>query len=344
MRRVAAALLGVMIVIAGQAHGLTVATSVIVAPSPALVAVNPVKGFVYVASYGPPGPGGDVVTVLNASGPVPVPIGSIPVGVDPYGIDVNPITNKIYVANYGSDSVSVLDESSAPPTVKPIPGIPKAAGVAVNAVTNRIYVVSASTGTLHVLDGFTDTVIAVIPITSPSAKPLLVEVNPVLNRVYVPEYGGGKLHVIDGFTNTALAAIPMPPFAYGSPLGGVAINLITQDVYVTNEKGGVYLVDGLTHTIKASAPVGLPGALPFGTWGIEVNPLKGHVYVVQFHTNTVHTFDSASLAPLGFVATGPIPAPPSPTSGPHFSALNLLSGSLYVTNLLAGSISVITDP
>lgn len=343
-RRAAVVFVAGLMLAGAPARALTVAASVAVAPKPELIAVNPIKNFVYVASYGAAGPGGDLVTVLDASGPVPIAVGSIPVGVDPYGIDANPLTNKIYVANFGSGSVSVIDESIAPPSVKTIPGIPKAAGVAVNVVTNRVYVVSAATGSLHVIDGLTDSVAAVVPVTTASKAPLLVEVNPVLNRIYVPEWLGGALHVLDGFTNTVVASIPLPPFAYGSVLGGVAIHPVTQDVYVTNEKGGVYLVNGLTHALKAMAPVGLPGALPFGTWGIEVNALKGHAYIAQFHTNTVHIVDAMTLAPLGFVATGPIPTPPAPTSGPHFTALNPLDGKLYVTNELAGTVSVVTDP
>ncbi|MGH2830145.1 MAG: hypothetical protein ACRDJM_06650, partial [Actinomycetota bacterium] len=261
-----------------------------------------------------------------------------------YGIDVNVITNKIYVANYGSASVSVLDASSSPPAVSTIPGIPGAAGVAANPLTNRIYVVSAATGSLHVIDGLTDTVSAVVPIAPPSKAPLLVEVNSILNRIYVPEWLGGTLHVFNGFDNSHIAAIPLPPMAFGSVLGSVAVHPITQDVFVTNEKGGVYRLNGLTHALMAMGPVGLPGALPFGTWGVEVNALKNHVYVAQFHTNTVHVLDALSLAPLGFVATGPIPVPPSPTSGPHFTALNPLDGKLYVTNELAGTVSVIVDP
>lgn len=325
-----------------RADALAVAATVPVGSHPELVAVNPIKNFVYVASYGSPGPGGDVVTVLNAAGPVPVPIGTIPVGVDPYGIDVNILTNKIYVANFGSGSVSVLNEATAPPTVTTIPGIPGAAGVAVNSVTNLVYVISA-TGTLFVINGLTDTIQAVTSLASPGSGTFLVEINPVLNRVYVPEYAGSELHVLDGLTLSPIATVSgFPPFAFGSPLGGVAVNPLTQDLYLTNEKGGIYLIDGLTHAIKDSAPIGIPGSLPFGTWGVEVNVLKGHVYVVQFHTNTVHVLNASTLDHLGFVATGPSTV--SPTTGPHFSALNPLTGQLFVTNLLAGTVSVISDP
>ena len=34
---------------------------------------------------------------------------NIPLGKDPRDIAINPITNKVYVANYGNNSISVID-------------------------------------------------------------------------------------------------------------------------------------------------------------------------------------------------------------------------------------------
>ena len=39
-------------------------------------------------------------------------IATIPVGSNPWIVDANPVTNKIYVANRGSDNVSVIDGST----------------------------------------------------------------------------------------------------------------------------------------------------------------------------------------------------------------------------------------
>lgn len=343
--RIVLAVLAAVTLVAGPAEALTVIHTASVDPEPALIAVNPLTKKVYVAGTGwmsGPGTPGNAVTVIDASLSPPAVIGSVPVGVYPYGIDVNIVTDKIYVANYGSGTVSVLDEATAPPTVTTIAGIPFPAGVAVNPVTNRIYVVSASTGSLFVINGSTDTISAVLPISAPSTAPLLVEVNPILNRIYVPQWHGGLLHVFDGLQNTHVAVVPLPDVGFGTDLGGVAIHPVTQDVYVTGEKGGIYRLDGLTHALEGTSPVGPPGVLHFGTWGVEVNALKGHVYVAQFHTNSVHVLDASTLAPLGMVLTGP----PStgPTSGPHFTALDPLSGRLFVTNELFSTVSVITDP
>ena len=51
---------------------------------------------------------------------------------------VNPITNQIYVANYGSNTVTVIDGATNNTTTVAAGTIPYA--VAVNPNTNKIYV------------------------------------------------------------------------------------------------------------------------------------------------------------------------------------------------------------
>ena len=341
--RAALALVALVSSIAFRADALTVLSATAVGPKPALITVNPLTKKAFVAAPGATGPGspGDVVTVLDTAVSPPAVTASIPVGVDPYGIDVNIVTNKVYVANVGSGTVSVINglTSAVTATILSIPG---AAGVAVNPVTNRVYVMS-TIGAIFVINGVTDTLLGPpMPVIPPGKTAFLVEVNPVLNRVFVPEWIGGVLHVLDGLTLAHIAAVPLPPFGFGPTLGGVAVHPLTQDIYVTNEKGGLYRLDGFSHALLAMTPVGIPPALPFGTWGVEVDAVKSHVYVAQFETNSVHVFDATSLAPLGFVLTGP--AGPGPTSGPHFTALDPLAGKLYVTNELASTVSVVSDP
>src|SRR5687768_1362322 len=66
-------------------------------------------------------------------------------GQDPRAVAVNPITNKIYVANWQSANVTVID--GATDTVDgevPVGSFPIA--IAVNPNNNRIYVASQGTG------------------------------------------------------------------------------------------------------------------------------------------------------------------------------------------------------
>ena len=58
-------------------------------------------------------------------------VATVAVGSNPYGVAVNPNTNRIYVANYGDDTVSVIEDVPSPtptPTRTPTPR-PTAHGV-----------------------------------------------------------------------------------------------------------------------------------------------------------------------------------------------------------------------
>src|SRR5258706_201998 len=73
-----------------------------------------------------------------------VVIATVPVGSGPDGVGVNATTNRIYVANFGGSSVSVID--GATNTVFATVGVGNnPEGVSVNETTNRIYVANHAT-------------------------------------------------------------------------------------------------------------------------------------------------------------------------------------------------------
>src|SRR5690349_21508662 len=90
-------------------------------------------------------------------------VATIGVGDLPLGVGVNAITNRIYVANAGSNAVSVIDgvTNTVVATVAVGTG---PLGVGVNAITNRIYVANAGSNAVSVIDGVTNTVVATVPV------------------------------------------------------------------------------------------------------------------------------------------------------------------------------------
>ncbi len=63
---------------------------------------------------------------------------TVSAGTGPVSVAVNPVTNKIYVANSGSNNVTVIDGATNSTTTVSAGTGPRA--VAVNPVTNKIYV------------------------------------------------------------------------------------------------------------------------------------------------------------------------------------------------------------
>src|SRR5437879_1886640 len=68
-------------------------------------------------------------------------ITTIPVGSTPYHAAVNPNTNRIYVANYGSNNVSVIDGATSS-VIATIPVGNSPYDVAIDLTNNKIFVVN----------------------------------------------------------------------------------------------------------------------------------------------------------------------------------------------------------
>src|SRR5215813_2222225 len=80
---------------------------------------------------------------------------------------VSPLTNKIIVANSGSNTVSIIDSDSGNATNIPVGTFP--VQIAVSPTTNKIYVTNYRSNNLSVLDGFTNSKIGNISVgKSPS--------------------------------------------------------------------------------------------------------------------------------------------------------------------------------
>ena len=209
--------------------------------------------------------------------------GLFPVGSSPIAVAVNPVTNKVYVANYGSNTVTVFDGATNATPAVTVGSNPVA--VAVNPVTNKVYVANYGGTTVTVIDGATNATTTV----TVGGKPIAVAVNPVTNKVYVANYDSGTLTVIDGATNVPLAV------TVGSRPAAVAVNLVTNKIYVANYGGTsgttVTVIDGATNATATVTAGTAPDA-------VAVNPVTNKVYVANYGGNTVTVIDGDAHQPI----------------------------------------------
>ena len=113
-------------------------------------------------------------------------------GASPGAVVVDPITNRIYVANQGRNTVNVIDGASGT-VIATVPTGRLPYALDLNPLTNKIYVVNQTDSTLTVIDGTGNTVSATLPTGS---APSGVAVNPVTNQVYVSNRGSANVTVI----------------------------------------------------------------------------------------------------------------------------------------------------
>lgn len=133
--------------------------------------------------------------------------GTTTVGTDPTGIAINAAGTKVYVANYNTNNVSVINTStntvSATITVGTGPR-----KVAVSPDGAKVYVTNSTAGTVSVITTSTNTVTATVTV---GANPRGIAVSPDGAKVYVCNRGasdnGTTVSVIATSTNTVTATI-----------------------------------------------------------------------------------------------------------------------------------------
>jgi YVTN family beta-propeller protein len=245
--------------------------------------------------------------------------GTITTGTYPAAVAVNPVTDKVYVANANSNSVTVIDgATNAVASTVPVGTNP--AAVAVNPVTDEVYVANFGSNTVTVIDGATNAVASTVAVgTNPEA----VAVNPVTDQVYVADKNSNTVTVIDGAKNTVASTVTV-----GTNPEHVAVNPVTDQVYVANfsSSGTVTVIDGATNAVASTVTVGLyPDAM-------VVNPVTDQVYVANYDSSTVSVIDGATNTVASTVAVG---------KAPDAVVVNPVTDQVYVANYSSGNVSVI---
>ena len=253
---------GTVYIIDGESHSVIDSIQLTVPLGPNGVAVNTEMNKIYVANgwMGGGYMGRDVTVIDGTSNTI---ITTVRVGYMPYGIDINPVTNRLYVANNYSNSVSVID-GSTDTLIKNI-YLGNALLVAVNFQTNRIYATDGSSphiaDRVTVIDGATNTVIDNIPI-----DPYGLAVNSLTNRVYISD-SAGNLNVLDGADNSIVATLPL-----GGQPKQVGVNPYNGRVYVYNRyDGNAYVIQDITPALQVTIdikPGSYPNAVNLGSYGL----------------------------------------------------------------------------
>ena len=200
-------------------------------------------------------------------------------GSGPRGMGINIVTNRIYAANEGNNTIQVINgaDNSVITTVPVGAGIGIDRGsVAVNPLTNKIYVVSQTTNTISVIDGVTN-IATTVPV---GLQPYYIAVNPATNKVYVSNRSSHNVMVINGTTNAITATIT----GIGAFPDTIAINPKTNKIYVNQSE-----IDGVTNAVMPVA--GVVGRLV----GVNPNNNKVFYYNPSFPgSGSVSVFDATS--------------------------------------------------
>jgi YVTN family beta-propeller protein len=272
-----------------------------------------------------------IAITAEAQSVVPI-IPSIPVGASPLAVVTNPNTNRIYVANHGSNSISVIDGGSMSVIANIAIGH-SPVDLAINPSVGLLYVATSDGSHLVIrIDTTTNTVVGSTNVgadqTGISVVPL-PSFAPGGDKKYVSLAGGTHVAVIDG-TQTLLVGAGYPVVVGNAPLGSdVNIGVATPQVYVANSTDGtVSQIDSVADTVAHTIAVGV---LPTD---VAVDPVTGQVWVVNATDHTVSEIDAATNAVTHTIGVGTDPIGVSADS---------VTGKVYTANNGANSVSVIDE-
>jgi YVTN family beta-propeller protein len=193
--------------------------------APGGIAANPATNRIYVTDGGSASSPGAVWVIDGNTNKVAATIATSVKGFK--AIAVNRASNKVYVANQGAASVTVIDgATNAVSATVQVPGCPT--GIDVNPYLNRIYVSSQcgqSGDNIYVIDGATDTLTSIVMQLAGVAGS--VAVDPINNQIYAAvSKAAFTTELFDGRTNqllgtnasvSALSVDPYVPLLWGLP-------------------------------------------------------------------------------------------------------------------------------
>ncbi|TEX50137.1 MAG: hypothetical protein B7C55_12200 [Actinomycetales bacterium mxb001] len=294
---------------------------------------------------------------------------TIRVGSGPQGVAVDSADDVVYVTNADSDSMSIIDGTTAT-VAATVDGFSEPVGVAVNEADDIVYVANADDSSVVSISGSGRGTRTTVPIGGLGWD---VAVDQDDDTVYataaLPQGDSGSLAVIDG-TRQSLSSVVA--FAGLSPLA-VAVSDRSNRIYVTGqntvgaaaldgvtlaiddtiplvgsywdvaiheeddtayfpnyqEQGSFAIVSGRTSQVMSNEPLAWP-------WGVAVSQAADLVYVARGPTNTVSVLDATTGAQaIPSLAVGRFPiAIAVDQSGPNV-------GTVYVANSDDISVSVL---
>jgi YVTN family beta-propeller protein len=142
----------------------------------------------------------DVSRATNSTLPKNVVVATIAVGSGPSGIVVSPNNAFVYVANYSSNTVSVINTATNEVTDITVGAQPE--HVAITPDGRTLYVTNSVDGTVSAISTNSNTVSAVLAV---GHHPDGLAVNPKLQEAYVANYADGTVSIIDTATNQVLS-------------------------------------------------------------------------------------------------------------------------------------------
>ena len=194
--------------------------------------------------------------------------------------------NFAYVANFGDNTVSVINTATNQVTVPAIAVGSIPFGIAVTPNGKFAYVTNFGSNAVSVIDTGTNAV--TVPAIIVGSSPKGIAITPDGNSVYVANSGSNTVSVIDTGTNTVIGA----PIAVGNSPVNIAITPDGKFAYVTNSISNTVSIINTSTKAVSTIPLPFPFGFNLNPSGIAITPNGNLAYVTSTAFGTVLVIDT----------------------------------------------------
>jgi len=282
----------------------------------------------------------------------------IQTGASPVALTINQVTNRIYVANSDSGTVSVLD-GATDAVLTTLDVGPNPYVLVADQLSNKIFLSNTFSDKLTIIDGATN---SITKLKAVSANVLAVDEK--LSKIYLLGYEDENLNVFDeksltfsrikiGMHQWSIAIDPATHMAYVTrsgyaelaainPLTGsvtkiptgatpcaVALNPATKTLYVSNHTDdSVTTIDATNYAVIATIKVG------HRPQGIAVDPIRNRIYVANRNDNSISVIDGSKNQVTKTLPVG---------SNPFALVVNPKTGQLFAATIAGPPLELISE-
>ncbi len=250
--------------------------------------------------------------------PIPLLI-ALPAGAEPVAAVVDDVRNRVYVANHGNDTVTVIDGQTSQ-IIATIPVGVDPTDITFDIATNKAYVANNGATTVTVIDGHLLAAIGTIPLGA-GANPVGITANPITGDKYVTT----ALNTVIPIDATETPGVPI---AVGTTPKGIAVDTTTNQVYVANS------VDNTVTQINGNTNLVVGAPIPVGNAPLDIttDSQRNLIFTANSAGNSVSVIDGATATVTHTIVVG---------NNPIGIDADAVSAKVYVANNASNTISVI---
>jgi len=265
--------------------------------------------------------------------------GLSPTGMSPQGMAFDSGKGELFVANSGTNNVSVVSVATSESSYQIVAAINVGTwptGVAYDSKMGEVFVANYNNGGQGSVSVINDTHDNVVKTVNVGDNPFGVVYDFAANEVFVANSGSDNVSVISDASNTVIHTIPLTA---GDEPGGITWDSAKHQIFTTNTYGNCVSVINDTTFAKVTR-IGVGD----GPTGITYDSGKGELFVVNSGDYNVSIISDSSDKTIGFVGVG---AQESTLGGqaPFEAAYDSLTSDVFIINAASyeNNMSVISD-